>query len=69
MGLSFRISEMEYVRSAIAHVEDHLSSKVGLCIYFVLAAISLHLTLMLTYGQIFSSQRLPAGLALILYVS
>jgi hypothetical protein len=68
MGFSFRISEDEYVRSAISHVEGHTSSKVGLCIYFVLAAICLHLTIMLTYGQIFSPLRLPFGQALALYV-
>jgi hypothetical protein len=68
MGFSFRISEDEYVRSALSHVEGHTSSKVGLCIYFALAAICLHLTIMLTYGQIFSPLRLPLGPASALYV-
>jgi hypothetical protein len=68
MGFSFRISEDEYIRSAISHVEGHTSSKVGMCIYVVLAAICLHLTIILTYGQIFSPPRLPFGLAAALYV-
>jgi len=34
----------------------------------VLAAICLHLTIMLTYGQIFSPLRLPLGLAFALYI-
>ena len=68
MGFSFRVSEYEYVRAAMSHIEDHTSSKVGMCIYFVLAAICLHLIIMLTYGQIFSPLRLPLGLATTLYI-
>lgn len=68
MGFSFRISEDEYVRSAVSHVEGHTSSKVGLCIYLLLATICLHLTLGLTYGLIASPEQIPMGVALVLYL-
>ena len=56
------------MRSAISHVEGHASSKVGLCIYFVFAAICLHLSIILSYGQILSPARLSFGLAMVLYL-
>jgi len=68
MGFSFRISEAEYVLSATSHVKGHTSSKVGLCIYFILSAMCLHLLIMLTYSQITSTERLPLRLALALYL-
>jgi hypothetical protein len=68
MGFSFRITEDEYVRSAVSHVEGHRSSKVGLCIYLMLAALCLHLIIMLTYGQMHSPDRMRPGFAFVLYI-